>query len=166
MHVVRGCVVATTLLALFVAAGPTSAHTNAATCLLQGTASVSPGRFHTQLSNATWSFASALDICATSAGSTGVGADNVTGAGSSFGDCTAWIGSGSLRAGDHDVAATALAVGGTWVFQGVDLSSHQATVLVVMQTRALSTGQSQLPCITEPATGYLVVGVAVSAAVT
>lgn len=165
LPIVRRVAGALALLALLVPSQPAPAHPAAAACLIQGSASVSPGRLHAQLSGATWSFYSALDICAAT-GISGVGSGNVTGAGWLFGDCTAWIGSGSLQSGEHDLIATGVGVGATWVFHGTGVSTHWATSMTIMQTRALPTVAGHLPCITEPASYYLLVGVVVSTAVT
>lgn len=145
--------------AAIIPSSPASAHTNAGACAFTGNASVSPGLLAGQLSNAGWSFSSALDVCATFAGPTGVGSGNVSGSGSLFGTCGASLGSGSVNFGGDAFPVTFATVGGTGALVGLGSAGHTAgAVAATFQARPLPSAVGQVPCVTEPATNFLIVG--------
>lgn len=141
---------------------PASAHTNAGACVFQGNASVSPGLMAGLPINAGWSFSSALDVCATSAGPVGVGSGNVSGSGSLFGLCGGSLGSGTANFAGDSVAITFATVGGTGVLVGADVGNPIA-VAATFQARPLPSAVGAVPCVTEPATNFLIVGAGVGA---
>ncbi|MGQ0432456.1 MAG: hypothetical protein ACT452_08630 [Microthrixaceae bacterium] len=159
LGVVAGVIAAIATLA---PATPASAHTYAAAGVYTGNASTSglwfpaspfcPG---TVCSNtASWSFSSALDVIVDTDLSAPVGAGRISGGGSLLGYCGGSLGTGNANLGSESAPITFVTVGGTGVLAGVG----SAAVVSTFQARPLPSAVGQVPCLTEPATNFLIVG--------
>ena len=134
-------------------------------CTFTGTANTGPlwlpGANGTGPWTVGWSFSSSLDVCLQVLPNTGggVGAGNVSGNGTLTGACGFSLGSGTATIGGQSVGVTFVTVGGTGVLVGVGGTNSVAAAS--FQARPLPSGVGQVPCVTEPATNFLIVGVAV-----
>jgi len=156
-------------------AAPAGAHTNAGACVFTGTANVNPGLTVGLPINAAWNFTSDLDVCVVASGQPSIpGAGNVGGYGTLFGLCGGSSGQGNVQIMGDNIPVIFATVGGTGVLVGavselIDpalASGHTAAaVAATFQARPLPSVVGAVPCVTEPATKFLIVGAGAAGAV-
>ena len=147
---------------------PASAHPQAGACAFTGNANTGPLWLPAGTAGGLgpwsvgWSFSSSLDVCVSAPqGPVGVGAGNVSGSGSLTGACGFSLGSGTANLGGHSAPVTFVTVGGTGALVGV--GGEPSAAAATFQARPLPSAVGQVPCVTEPATSFLIVGAAAGA---